>query len=156
VWLPSASPAEFKQWISAMDRNRYITPSVEGNLDSSQDMQVIRVNDGKCRILDANGNHVHNLPPLPYSLDDRSIGKLTNVLQHLATYKYIQAIENETPIDAFEESFTAYLEDGSQKQYKSGQTLEIGEGDEFNLTVINQGNRHTVLGCVRHGPAMAS
>lgn len=152
VRFPSASPAEFEQWTSAMTKKRFIIPLVEGNLDSCQGMQVMKADDGKCRILDASGDHVRNLPPLPYSLDDRSVGKLTNVLQHLATYKYIQAIENETPIDSFEESFTTYLEDGSQKQYKSGQTLEISEGDDFNLTVINQGKGALYLAVFDMGP----
>jgi hypothetical protein len=152
VRLSPISPADIERWTLEMAKKRFIVPSPEDDAYSSHNMEVIEIEGNKCRVLDAKGEPVRNLPLLPYSSNDRSFGKLANVLQHLATYEYVRAMANEAPIENFEVSFTACLTDKFQNLYSAGQTLEVKAGEKFDLTVTNHGRVPLYLTVFDMGP----
>jgi hypothetical protein len=152
VRLSAASSTVADNFYSAMANKRFIVLMTEDEEDSGHSLEVEEIEDEKCRILDAKGDPVPNLPSLPFSSKNRSVAKLTNVLQHLAMYEYVRAIANESPIDSFETSFTVYLTSDTQKRYDAGQTLEIRAEEPLMLTIVNHGTTPLYIAMFDLGP----
>ncbi|KAF2809315.1 uncharacterized protein BDZ99DRAFT_498713 [Mytilinidion resinicola] len=102
-------------------------------------------------ILDRRGVAIRSLPAVT-STDASHISKMATILEHLATFKYVEGIENQTPDRTFEQSFTCYLEDSSNNRVDSGQTLSVRHDEPFTLTVINHGSDPTYLTLFDMGP----
>jgi hypothetical protein len=152
VRLSATSPTVAEKCNSAMVNKQFIVPLPEHDEDSSHYLEVEEIEDEKCRILDAKRDPVPNLPPLPFSSKNRSVAKLTNVLQHLAMYEYVRAIANESPVDSFETSFTVYLTSGTQMRCDAGQSLEIRAEEPLMLTIENHGTTPLYIAVFDLGP----
>ncbi len=80
-------------------------------IDSGQapTLQVV-LSDGMYEILDEDGRNVVNLPAMPQ--DQTGIGRVCDILEHLARFQMAKDITNHDPTAAFQRSFRYSPEDG--------------------------------------------
>lgn len=64
-----------------------------------------------------------------------------SILEHIATFKYIEAIENRTPCSDFERSFKICLESENRKGFGPISTLEVNNEDMLSLSIQNFGTK---------------
>jgi hypothetical protein len=81
------------EWIAGAKRRRYLYISVENAEDQPC---LFNVERNEYEILDASCHEITSLPKIP---SDRkwALDSALDLLEHLATFKYIEGIENRIP-----------------------------------------------------------
>jgi len=105
--------------------------------------------NGHYEVLDQARRRVPNVPSIPASND--AVPNIMQVLEHLAAFKYFEAIENSVSAAAFENSFRVDLKvtkkhrpqdqgtaiKGDENENRAFGFVELEEGDEVTLAVEN-------------------
>jgi hypothetical protein len=138
-WGQFEKERPFLQLISQNDKDKSCLFSV--SLNASGDYQI----------LDGSRNPIINLPIIPRD-EPRAIGDILNILEHLATFKYVEGIENQNPQRPFERSFTIYLEDERGNKAETGGLLTVKHSERVTITVENLGAVPLYLAIFDMGP----
>ncbi|KAI2780303.1 caspase domain-containing protein [Daldinia loculata] len=105
--------------------------------DTQACMFNVSLNDQKeFEILNGSLQKIHNLPTIPLSTQGAE-HKLMNILEHIAQFKYAEAIGNKKPSSSFEGSFSLYSYVGRSEK-SSSSVLEVQHGTNWHLVIENR------------------
>ena len=96
------------------------------------------------QILNGSHNAIVSLPTIP-SDKPRATENVLDILEHLATFKYIEGIENQNPQYSFEQSFTIDLKDRCGNNIESDGLTTVKHGETVTITVENFGSNPLYL-----------
>ncbi|KAF3064948.1 Metacaspase-1 [Daldinia childiae] len=105
--------------------------------DTEACMFNVLLNDRKeFEILNGSLQKIHNLPTIPLSTQG-SEHKLMNILEHIAQFKYAEAIGNKMPNSSFEHSFSLRSYVGTNEKSRSS-VLQVQHGGNWHLVIENR------------------
>jgi Caspase domain len=86
---------------------------------------------------------ISNIPPL--LIDGNGLTFVCDVIEHLAKFELIRALNNQAASEQFGHSFDVKLVDRSGKSYQPGSVVEVQANDElkymFELRIVNTGDK---------------
>jgi hypothetical protein len=88
-------------------------------------------------ILDKGGQKIINLPAMPQ--DQTDIGRICDILEHLARFQMAKDIINHVPTTAFQRSFDIRLRIG-ERVFGPGEQVEVRHGTVIELVMENKGD----------------
>ncbi|KAI4860963.1 caspase domain-containing protein [Hypoxylon rubiginosum] len=123
------------EWKDAARDLHYLFLSIE-DTDRPSDFNVIVSGCGEYQVVGALHNKITRLPTVPMN-SERAIKKVLYILQHLATYRYFEGIDNQHPRSSLQDSFslTPHPLAGEDGIYN------ITHGDAWQFTVENTSNQ---------------
>lgn len=120
------------QWIAAMEQRRFLALSTED------------VEEQPCR-------NITCLPTIP-SCGREALNHVVDILEHLATFKYFEGIDNRIPNVPFEDSFKLHLADEDARDLGETGMIDAKEEDVLSLTVENLGDHSLYVAIFDLGP----
>lgn len=147
-----ANMGDEAQWMATAKRARFLQLSTEGREGQSCLFNIGRNERNDYDILDDSYHKILNLPTIPHDRKG-ALDHVVNILEHLATFKYVEGIENRIPKVSFEQSFTIHLRDAVGNDVEAGGFLDINHGGELGLTVQNLGEKPLCLAVFDLGPS---
>lgn len=92
--------------------------------------------DQHCRILDSDGRYIPGILPIPL---ESSIGlqPVMDILQHIATFQYMEGIRNPPCMSTLLGKFYLKLENDSGNPYRMDDVLDIAENQDLRLSITN-------------------
>jgi hypothetical protein len=140
------------QWMVAANQRRFLrllTEDVEGQPCL---FNVTRNARDEYEILDESYQKITSLPTIPLDMKG-ALGCVVDVLEHLATFKYIEGIENRIPAPSFDSLFTIQLSDPSGEIFDAAGVFDIKHNDKLSLVVQNAGDKPLYLHIYNLGPS---
>ncbi|KAK4870151.1 hypothetical protein LT330_005205 [Penicillium expansum] len=125
------------EWSRAALGRHFFQIMEEPSADDQCEFFLDRAQDGNYRIL----NSAHQMIPsiLPIPLDSPAeFQPVIEILEHLATFKYIEGIKSPISTLKFQSDFHLDLEDASQRFYSLDAVLDIKENQDLKLTIKNK------------------
>ncbi|KAH7017244.1 hypothetical protein EDB80DRAFT_279163 [Ilyonectria destructans] len=120
---------------------------------SSCSFQVV-LNNGEYEILDSSGQNMLNLPTMPQDRTD--VSYICDILEHLARFKLVEDIANETPQDSFRDSIDAKIITPAGSIYTPGSVVELEQDESakytFELQISNKGTESLYAFLYNMGP----
>ncbi|GAB1317124.1 hypothetical protein MFIFM68171_07334 [Madurella fahalii] len=144
----TASASSQLQWTEAVKKQPFLHLCTEDE-DTKPCIFNVTLNEHKeYEILDGSLERIISLPAI--SLDTpRASDRVMDVLQHLATFKFFEGVENRTPNASFEGSFSLLPTDSAGA---SG-VFDIRHGNEWGFMVENFGDRPLYLAIFNFKPS---
>ncbi|OJJ84360.1 uncharacterized protein ASPGLDRAFT_327653 [Aspergillus glaucus CBS 516.65] len=137
------------QWVTAARRRRHL--HIISELTEAQPCQfIVKRDKDRYFILDTSGQSIESLPPTDAP---RAVDSAMSLLEHLATFKYIEAIENRTPSSDFEESFEICLKSETGKDFGPIGIFEVNNEDTLSLSIQNFGTKALYVSIFDMGPS---
>ena len=146
VRLMESARCQF-QWDEAAQQQRFLHLCTENDTDPCI-FNVTLNEHNEYEILDESLERIVSLPTLPLDTPGSSSGVM-GVLQHLATYKYFEGVENRTPSPSFESSFSLLPLSGTG----AFGTFDVKDGETWGFTVKNLGNKPLYLAIFNFTPS---
>jgi hypothetical protein len=139
------------QWIAAAKQRRFLHLST-ADMEGQPCLFNIILNDrNEYEILDGSCQKIPSLPTI--SLDrHEAVDCVVGLLEHLATFKYIEGIENRIPNTSFQDSFRIHLTGGAGDDLGAG-LLGVNHEGELSLTVQSTNDRPLYLYTYDLGPS---
>ena len=128
---------------------RLFTENVEGQ---PYLFNVTRNECNEYEILNESNQKINFLPRIPGDRD-KALNCVINILEHMATFKYVEGIENRFHKAPFEQSFTVHLRDEVGNVLEEGGGLEVKDGAKVNMTVQNFSKQPLYLALFDLGPS---
>ncbi|KAA6413074.1 MAG: hypothetical protein FRX48_02818 [Lasallia pustulata] len=147
-----ASIGDEAQWMATAKRARFLDLSTEDTEGQSSLFNIGRNERNDYIILDESYHKIFNLPTMLHNRKG-ALDHVVNILEHLATFKYVEGMENRIPKVSFEESFTIYLRDAVGNELEAGGFLDINHGGKMGLTLQNLGEKPLYLAVFDLGPS---
>jgi hypothetical protein len=139
------------QWITAVKQRRFLhlsTADMEGHPCL---FNVTRNEHNEYEILDGSWHKIPSLPTI--SLDRQgAFDCVVDLLEHLATFKYIEGVENRIPNTSFQDSFRIHLSGGIGDDLGAG-LLDVSHEGELSLMVQNANDKPLYLYIYDLGPS---
>ena len=105
--------------------------------DPSSTLFTVSLNDcDEYQILDHSCHPITTLPTIPCA-NPQAVQITGSLLEHVAQFKYIQAMENLTPVAAFEQSFAMHIKGPEGQNTQAGDVLLVGHRDKIKLNIEN-------------------
>lgn len=140
------------QWRAPASQRRFL------NLFSGDDKEgqpflfnVIRNGRNEYEILNESHQKIISLPTIPLGRTG-AWNCVVKVLEHLATFKYFEGIENRSPSASFENSFELYLGDAVGSNMEVAGILDVKHESELSLTFRNLSDIPLYLAIFDLGP----
>ncbi|KAM4057149.1 caspase domain-containing protein [Hirsutella rhossiliensis] len=130
---------------------RILRNAKEGDSDEKTESCLfnVTVNEhAEYEILDSEYQSIISLPAIPLEEPGAS-DRVANVLQHLATFKYLEGIENRHPDLAFEKSFLLVPINGDG----APEIFDVKHGGEWGFTIENLGETPLYLALFNFTPS---
>lgn len=113
---------------------------------------VTRNERNEYEILNESCQRIISLPKIPLG-QTGAWNCLVKVLEHLATFKYFEGIENRSPSASFEKSFTLNLSDAVGSNLETAGFLDVTHESELSLTFQNESDMTLYLALFDLGPS---
>jgi hypothetical protein len=110
-------------------------------------------NHNEYEIQNESYERIVSLPTVPLDQQGGAIDSIMNMLEHLARFKQIEAIENRIPTPSFEESFSVELSHSSGETSDTTGVLEVKHNDHIELMVRNNSDKPLYLHIYDMGPS---
>ncbi|RYP16784.1 hypothetical protein DL767_010131 [Monosporascus sp. MG133] len=144
----AASVGSPHQWQEAAKQQCFLNLR-PANGDTEPCTFNVTVNDHEeYEIFDGSHEPVVSLPTIPLNTNG-AINRVVDILQHLATFKYFEGVENRSPSAFFEGSFSL-LPDRATGM--SGY-FEVGHGDAWGFAVENSSDRPLYIAIFNFTPS---
>jgi hypothetical protein len=147
-----ASVDNQSQWIAAAKERRFLHLSPEDVEGQPCLFNVTRNERNEYEILDVSRQKITSLPTIPLDRK-RALDCVVDLLEHLATFKYIEGIDNRIPTASFEKSFTIHLSDRIGSDCGAAGLLDVNHADELSLTVQNLSDKPLYVAIFDLGPS---
>ncbi|KAK0717750.1 caspase domain-containing protein [Lasiosphaeria miniovina] len=135
-----ASAASQLQRTEAVKQQRFLHLCTEGE-DTEPCIFHVAVNEhNEYEILDGSLERIASLPAISLDIPGAS-NHVMDTLQHIATFKFFEGIENQIPNASFENSFTLSPLDGAE----ASSIFKVKHGDTWGFRVENRGDRPLYL-----------
>ncbi|KAL6232474.1 caspase domain-containing protein [Aspergillus navahoensis] len=129
------------RWMDAAAGLRFVELSADDNEAKACTFRVQATNQNEYAVVDPLGMSIDGLPTIPISCGagagaaegeaKKAVVLLLNVLQHVATFKYFESIENKLPSQSFLDSFA--ITSGAP-----GPDYRVRHGETWRLTIENR------------------
>lgn len=139
-------------WMPVMEHSRFLCLSTKDANEQPCLYSIKRNERNEFEILDGSSQKIDSLPTVPSDME-ASLGRIVDLLEHLATFKYIEGIINRIPQSSFEHSFEVHLNAGLGNDLKSEGFLEVKHDDFLTLTVQNLSKKSLYLTIFDLGPS---
>lgn len=106
----------------------------------------------KYEFLNESYQKILSLPTIPAD-KNRAMYQVMSILEHVATFKYIEGIENQASKQSFEQLLKVCLSDTVGNDLQSGGVLDVKDGDKVVLTVQNLGKQPLYMALFNLGPS---
>ncbi|ERF75188.1 hypothetical protein EPUS_08858 [Endocarpon pusillum Z07020] len=107
------------------------------------------LSNGMYEILDEGGRKIINLPAIPQ--DQTDIGRICDILEHLARFQMAKDITNHAPTAAFQRSFDISIRIG-EKVVGPGEQADVRHGTVIELVIRNKGDTALYVYVYNLGP----
>ncbi|KAH6652851.1 putative caspase [Truncatella angustata] len=133
------------EWLAALKERSF------RNIDGAQTpvYQVVLSSDNEYEILDSSSRKITNLPPMPEDRTD--IGRICNVLEHLARFEMVKGLTNETPTETFRKSFDIHII-SQGKIFGPGEQIEVRHNSIIEVIMKNVGETVLYIHVYNLGP----
>ncbi|KAM6514009.1 hypothetical protein FALCPG4_015192 [Fusarium falciforme] len=128
--------ADRDEWLRTLN-DRSLIVHVETDKHPST-FEVILNDNGEYNILDERGQKTPNLPSMPQ--DQTRIGQIIHVLEHLARFRLVKDLANDTPAVSFRESFNVRIVSNG-KSFGPDCLIEVEHDSVAHLIVENRGDK---------------
>ncbi|CAF9942049.1 hypothetical protein IMSHALPRED_003172 [Imshaugia aleurites] len=138
------------EWMTAAKRLQFMALSAQNRSSQPASFNVVINKLNEYEIVNESLQRVAGLPTIP--LDRKgAMDCVLDILEHVARFKYIEAIENRIPNPSFENSFN--LEIIGPKGEDERGILSIVDGAKFRITLKNNGQYTLYLHLYDLGPS---
>jgi hypothetical protein len=139
------------QWIAAAKQRRFLHLST-ADMEGQPCMFNVTCNEhNEYEILDGSCQKIPNLPTISLHRQG-ALDCVVGLLEHLATFKYIEGIENRIPNTSFQNSFRIHINGGIGDDLGAG-LLDVNHEGELSLTVRNTNDKPLYLYIYDLGPS---
>lgn len=128
------------QWREIAQSRPYLHLFTENAEGQPYLLNLTRNTQNEYEFLNESYRRIPSLPKIPAD-KNRAMYHVMSVLEHVATFKYIEGIENQVPKKSFEQSLRICLRDSVGNNVRTGGVLDVHDGDKVVLTVQNLGNQ---------------
>lgn len=140
------------QWITAAKQRRFLHLSTENVEGQPCLFNITRNERNEYEILDVSYQTIIGVPMI--RLDRKgALDCAMDLLEHLATFKYIEGIENRIPTAVFEDSFRIHFSDGTGNDLGAAGLVDVNHEDELSLTVQNLSDKPLYVALFNLGPS---
>jgi hypothetical protein len=129
------NPHDNEHWLELAKHRRYLSISTD-SIEEDPLFHVIINEKQEYQILSDAKREIFSLPKIHTEMDD-AFSRVLDILEHIATFKYFESIENRLSSPLFEQSFTIHLSDKTGKGFETKGALSLGEDEELCLTIEN-------------------
>lgn len=146
-----ATVGDQAQWISATKQRRFVALATE-DVGSQLCLFNITLNErNEYEILNGCYQKITSLPAIP-SDRNGSLNHVIDILEHLATFKYFEGIDNRVPKMSFEHSFKLHLGNEGRRDLGEEGIIDVKHEDVLCLTVENLGEKPLYVAIFNLGP----
>jgi hypothetical protein len=140
------------QWTEAAEQRRFLHLSPE-DVEGQPCLFNVKCNESnEYEILDASYQRIIGLPTIRLDRNG-ALDYVVDLLEHLATFKYIEGIENRIPTASFEDSFRIHFSDGTGNNLGAAGLLDVKHEDQLSLTVQNFSGKPLYVALFNLGPS---
>lgn len=139
------------QWILATEHRRFLTLSTEDMEEQPCIFNVTLNERDEYQILNESYQSITSLPAIPSNRQE-ALHHVVDILEHLATFKYFEGIDNRIPNVLFEESFELRLADTDAQDLTESGTVDVKEEDVLCLSIENRGDHPLYVAVFDLGP----
>ncbi|KAI6087273.1 putative caspase [Hypoxylon rubiginosum] len=127
------------EWQTQLTRRSLVT-----SIDSRNQHPMFQVEliNNKYEIFDNDGQKISNLPPVTLQ-DQADIGRVCDVLEHLARFNMAKDLTNESTKSSFRESFDIRIINQNRESFGPGEQMDVQDNDVIKIVMSNKGE--TVL-----------
>ena len=140
------------QWMTAAKQRRFLHLSTENVEGQPCLFNITRNERNEYEILDVSYQTIIGVPMI--RLDRKgALDCAMDLLEHLATFKYIEGIENRIPTAIFEDSFRIHFSDGTGHDLGAAGLVDVNHEDELSLTIQNLSDKPLYVALFNLGPS---
>jgi len=140
------------QWMEIAKSRPYLRLFTEYGEGQPYLLNLTRNTLNEYEFLNESYQRILSLPKIPAD-KNRAMYHAMSILEHVATFKYIEGIENEAPKQSFEKSLKTCLSDTIGNDLQSGGVLDVKDGEKVVLTVQNLGKQPLYMALLYLGPS---
>ncbi len=138
-------------WVEATNGKPFIELVIKEKEGQPCLFTVSLTEDDEYQILDGLNAPILSLPKIPCKKTE-AIEQVVSILEHLATFKEIEGIENRIPKLSFGQLYAIHLEDGGGQNDARGM-LVVKDGETVTLVAENFGDSPLYLAILNLGPS---
>ena len=138
-------------WVEATNGKPFIELVIEEQEGQPCLFTVSLTEDDEYQVLDSSGSRIVSLPRIPCKKIG-AIGQVVSILEHVATFKEVEGLENRIPQLSFGQLFAIHLEGGGEIN-DAGGTLVVEDDETVTLVVENFGDSPLYLTILNLGPS---
>lgn len=134
VSLPSRD-----DWMTALRERSLEVPT---DMDEHPSFHVVLNDNNEYEILNRSHQKVTGLPFM--SQNQREIGDVCDIIEHLARFELVRELANNAPADSFRTSFDVHII-SREESFQSEHLIESEDNEKLDLIVENKGNKDLYL-----------
>ncbi|KAG8525776.1 uncharacterized protein KY384_000536 [Bacidia gigantensis] len=133
-----------RDWSYALASSKFLQPFAEDTDSPTSLCQVILNDHVEYEVLDILGNRLMNVPAISARISG-VIPLVVRILEHVARYQFIEALENGLVSSWLETAFTVDILDSQQRPLDANGVVEVREHEVINFTFRNHSHHPLYL-----------